>query len=278
VEGIRQIPFRMEGTPGDTAYVRVASAIKSHFASSPDSDTLHLSVPAGDALVFSYSPGQEINTPYKFVLTSWQWPFLSYYSDIDVYAWFSDHSTSPDAPAGVTASILTFSSVLISFDEPDKRASGYAILRSDTYHPDFIRISTLRGNEYAYIDPTILPGRDYAYRVVAIGTERSAISESVVVYSQDITTRVPENLTEDSIRAYPNPADEHLILESQAADNAINILGIFDMQGRMVLSCPFQYVFIIKRMEIDVGDLKPGLYIIVYQINGTTRLLRFIKS
>ncbi len=66
---------------------------------------------------------------------------------------------------------------------------------------------------------------------------------------------------EPTISLYPNPAAEHLFLESRGSELK-GLLSIFDINGRLVLEHPVDLNHSGEKMDVALSDLVEGLYLV----------------
>lgn len=87
---------------------------------------------------------------------------------------------------------------------------------------------------------------------------------------------VPENIYKlNNIKLYPNPVKNILHLETTNPANAVKIMTIRDLQGRIILRQPG----IFGRNNLNIEAIKKGLYILEVQYaDNSTENYRIIKT
>jgi hypothetical protein len=84
---------------------------------------------------------------------------------------------------------------------------------------------------------------------------------------------------EDQVSCYPNPlAGSHLQLRLLSTARGELNVAIKDMQGHLVSQHRFGKSGLMLRASLDLGSLKPGLYLIETELNGQKSVQRFFKQ
>ncbi len=97
-----------------------------------------------------------------------------------------------------------------------------------------------------------------------------------IPYCQPVTTREGNNITDETIRVYPNPTTGYLTVE-YFSNNAGNIqFKIFDMNGKMV----WEKFDVAKKTnnsyKLDLRNLLPGSYMLNVNNGGDVSRVKFV--
>ena len=84
-----------------------------------------------------------------------------------------------------------------------------------------------------------------------------------ILITGEIEIGIDENNLANMLNVYPNPADDHIVVEMNN-DNYDQIM-IFDNTGNAVRTESVEGL----KVQIDLSGLKPGLYFIQVRSNGT---------
>ncbi len=79
---------------------------------------------------------------------------------------------------------------------------------------------------------------------------------SSTVDSADFTPLAVEDITDNYFNVYPNPANEHITIQTSADDN--EVIQLFDITGKMIYSTTVDN----HQAHFDVGNLSAGIYLI----------------
>ena len=80
-----------------------------------------------------------------------------------------------------------------------------------------------------------------------------------------------------SIILYPNPATEKFIIGIVGEQKSIMSINLFDSQGKYH-DVKASWNPSVNGMEIDISDLKYGVYLIKINVNNEDKIIRFIKE
>jgi hypothetical protein len=120
-----------------------------------------------------------------------------------------------------------------------------------------IMVQSGAAQSYTFMSQDLGPG-DHTVGCKAYGTSKSVPQhgfEFVNVHIENVWGI--ENLAEDKVGIYPNPAKDKLIIQTELP---ITSLKLFDLQGRMIES------YAAQTKQIEVGQLSRGVYML--SING----------
>ena len=92
----------------------------------------------------------------------------------------------------------------------------------------------------------------HSHAVIAICYDPSILEP----YPEDSTAVAQYNERLDRVRLYPNPAADHISIESPA-DLPINVVAVTNLAGQLLFIQPVGNV----RTEVSVHNLAPGTYI-----------------
>jgi photosystem II stability/assembly factor-like uncharacterized protein len=89
----------------------------------------------------------------------------------------------------------------------------------------------------------------------------------------------PNNIDNSpDIVVYPNPARERITVEIQSSFSPVLGLNIYDLSGRLVISCPIdhQYGELIRK-EVDLSGIARGTYILRVTVAGRSGVKKIMK-
>lgn len=80
--------------------------------------------------------------------------------------------------------------------------------------------------------------------------------------------------TQTSIKVYPNPAEEFIEVDWKEASGPVE-LAIFTLKGTLIEERSYENS---KKIRVQIGGLKPGIYTLKLVENGKTQFAKFIKK
>lgn len=87
-----------------------------------------------------------------------------------------------------------------------------------------------------------------------------------------------DNLENDiSVKMYPNPVQDELIIEVESADDRINHIAFFDLTGRIVWQDNNKDSFDETTVSYSMSKLVPGSYYVVITMNKGRKTLPLLK-
>ncbi len=117
-------------------------------------------------------------------------------------------------------------------------------------------------------------GTVYVEEISDAGCEGSSETFDVVI---DDCTDIDENIAENDISIYPNPAKNHLNIKINAAVNTQGTAMIFDLAGKQLMKQEIENGN--QNIQFNIAELKGGLYLIkIHYENGFDVTKRFIKE
>jgi hypothetical protein len=102
--------------------------------------------------------------------------------------------------------------------------------------------------------------------------ENGCYNRSEQIITVDACTSVEESEFAKSIRVYPNPANDYMIVESEMLRNSR--IHIYDIAGKEVL----QQFNLSDKNNIDVSPFQSGVYTIIITNDQDSAHIKFIKS
>lgn len=102
--------------------------------------------------------------------------------------------------------------------------------------------------------------------------ENGCYNRSEQIITVDACTSVDESEFAKSIRVYPNPANDYMIVESEMLRNSR--IHIYDITGKEVL----QQFNLSDKNNIDVSPFQSGVYTIIITNDHDSAHIKFIKS
>ncbi|MGI6299253.1 MAG: hypothetical protein ACOX1T_08890 [Saccharofermentanales bacterium] len=130
-------------------------------------------------------------------------------------------ATAPAAPTGLTASGIAGPQTLLNWVDNADNESGFIIHRSEDNFASFVEIPVSANNSTGpvnYTDTTVLAGKTYAYRVIAVNGAGSSAFSNIVTVSFLSGPAAPMNVTATAIRFNAN-FDRITINWTDMADN-----------------------------------------------------------
>ena len=77
-----------------------------------------------------------------------------------------------------------------------------------------------------------------------------------------------------NISIYPNPADDHIIIENATSNIIDGIISIYNIQGQLILQKPILNVM----TNIDISMLTKSVYIVKISSEGGIVVRKFVKD
>jgi hypothetical protein len=96
------------------------------------------------------------------------------------------------------------------------------------------------------------------------GTMNTAAKTTEPVMVKATVTPIP------SFKLYPNPATENVIIDYELKERAQVSIDIFNLQGATVKTIKKISAAGTQRINISVGDLQPGMYLVRISANGAS--------
>ena len=92
--------------------------------------------------------------------------------------------------------------------------------------------------------------------------------DNVKVFETNLAT---QNVTQSTLKFYPNPVKDMLTISDV---NEISSYAIFDISGKQVASASAKT----SKLELNVSQLKPGMYIVKAKSDGVLKTFKFLKK
>ena len=92
--------------------------------------------------------------------------------------------------------------------------------------------------------------------------------DNVKVFETNLAT---QNVTQSTLKFYPNPVKDILTISDV---NEISSYAIFDISGKQVVSASAKT----SKLELNVSQLKPGMYIVKAKSDGVLKTFKFMKK
>ncbi|QOW10484.1 T9SS type A sorting domain-containing protein [Kaistella flava (ex Peng et al. 2021)] len=92
--------------------------------------------------------------------------------------------------------------------------------------------------------------------------------DNVKVFETNLATM---NVNKSSLKFFPNPVQDILIITDS---KEISSISIFDISGKQVISESAKS----GKLELNVSQLKPGMYIVKANSDGVVKTFKFIKK
>jgi len=111
-------------------------------------------------------------------------------------------------------------------------------------------------------------------------TGGAANFSGVEVWKANTTARVAADDSgleaAEPLRAYPNPADNRFTVQLPFAAGEVTGTGVMDAAGKQYLQNDHR-VSGDQHLDLEVGSLRPGMYLLRVEAGNNTRVLKFIK-
>ncbi len=116
------------------------------------------------------------------------------------------------------------------------------------------------------------------YSVIIYGICDSIISESAKLTVIDKTTSINSNIINENIKIFPNPATDKLTIQlSNEIKNNIQV-NLYSIDGKVINNIELNPNRITNNYEINVKDLKDGIYFLNIKDNVYNLNYKFIKN
>lgn len=163
----------------------------------------------------------------------------------------------PIAPEFISLSAIQGQGAQLTWIDNSEVEDGYRVFKS-TNDGVFALLTTLPANTQEYLDTDIVIGANYTYEVVAFNNNGESASERLLISGDDIITSLEGNFIDNFSKVYPNPAYGSLTLLSKGSIST-KLIELIALNGT-IIKAKFQYKESSKQLEIDVNDVKNGLY------------------
>jgi hypothetical protein len=267
------IPYRISDENGDSVKVRVYSVLNPLIHSDLDEAKFY-PVPQTRTISIRDSASLRRNRPYKIVAVITENNFDQHHP---FFIWFTDHPSSPMPPSGLKADFTDHNRIKISWKGDANNVAGYTVQRADTYNPEYIRIAALGNNDSSFTDKTIMGNRDYFYKVKAIGTSRSGISNVLKINSDELVDAVEPASEMEDIILYPNPAGSIIRIKNTRAFGSRMKITIYDITGRLKKIIEYDSAESGIPLTLDISELERGTHILILEGKGINHSEKFIK-
>ncbi|MEM7514845.1 MAG: T9SS type A sorting domain-containing protein, partial [Bacteroidota bacterium] len=123
---------------------------------------------------------------------------------------------------------------------------------------------------YEFIDRDIPPSRhSLVYRLKQIDIDGS------FTYSNSIEVALLENLWNNGLKIFPNPATDQLTITYEAINQGVVNLEIFDLNGRRVIQKKQKPTSQPSTYSLDVSQLEVGFYLLSVEQEGNQQRVLF---
>ncbi len=127
-------------------------------------------------------------------------------------------------------------------------------------------------NPQEWYDYLAVPGEFYEYRVVSIDCNNDLSGASIVTPTIQFPTSVSSLQKEAQFAVYPNPASDFLFV-NLFEKTQIEELQIMDLNGRKLSA----HKIAGNKAQLNISQLKSGMYVVVIQTKGQKNYMRFVK-
>jgi hypothetical protein len=114
---------------------------------------------------------------------------------------------------------------------------------------------------------------------VTVKATNSCGQSGTTIFPVVVNCRTGNEVEEQSLNVYPNPANEELNIRSETMANGQANLALFDVTGRMVFSSNLQIENATLAEQIDLRTLTKGIYLLkVIDANGQISQQKIVKK
>ncbi|MBP1645613.1 MAG: iron-regulated protein FrpC [Bacteroidetes bacterium] len=178
------------------------------------------------------------------------------YDDINI-----TFNPTPTIPINIDAQInIPENNIILTWES---QAMKYYIYRNEIY----IATTTFP----IYVDPNLVQGEDYCYRIKAINNScESEFSETLCKNFIGLNS-ISKN--EPLITLYPNPAKSTTTLKVEGLEDMANV-SLYDLRGRMIKQLKLYSDQ--KELKIDLNNLSDGVYNIRIENNDFKKIKKLV--
>ncbi|WP_418509384.1 T9SS type A sorting domain-containing protein [Corallibacter sp.] len=102
----------------------------------------------------------------------------------------------------------------------------------------------------------------------------NGITGVIKTYADHSTLTVENNVLQNQLAIYPNPATHSLFIKS-VSHSKINSVRVFDITGRL---CVDKQINTLKEVRIDMNHLSKGSYLVKVQVENATKTFKVLKN
>jgi beta-glucanase (GH16 family) len=124
--------------------------------------------------------------------------------------------------------------------------------------------------QYILLNIAIEPG------IASSFTESAMDIDYVRVYQEQSVSIEENSPKKEFLKAFPNPAKNHLNIDISALAGEPESLAIYSMDGQKIKS--LRVSVINQQLQIKLGDLAPGGYVAIFELEGLKQQVKFIKE
>ena len=181
-------------------------------------------------------------------------------------------SGPPSAPANLYASAKDCNTIILTWSDKSNNEASFELRRSLSLYGTYSTIATLAANTTTYTNTGLTKGRKYYYKIRAGNASgNSSWSNNASATASCNTASKSEEVLEESIKLYPNPASNGLFYLDLPAETAFPvILEMYSLAGQKIL----QKELTDYKNTIETSGLKSGMYILSVNCNGKVQKLK----
>ncbi|MCP9767437.1 T9SS C-terminal target domain-containing protein [Lacihabitans sp. LS3-19] len=170
------------------------------------------------------------------------------------------YSKAPNAPFGLSSKAST-SGVDLTWYDDSNNEENFILERSVDDNQNFVELAKLGRNVITYTDKTVTAGKTYFYQVKAMNTIGSSAASNISEIKVIATSGV---INEELIGLFPNPTLNYVTVNLPEGVSNQNVeISLLDQKNRTVYSKTFNS----QKIEVNMSELKPGLYNLVIKSN-----------
>lgn len=180
----------------------------------------------------------------------------------------------PNAPTGLALSEVANEGVRLNWEDNSSIENSYRIWRKTEEEESYQELDILPANQSTYLDEEAIPNKSYRYYVEAKNSFGSGKGEEVSISTSSVLN-VGRGTTNTSLKMYPNPADQYLLIETNYKNSSINVI-LTDLNGKEFLVEPIKTGDNI--LKVDLENIPRNLYLVRVLIDNTWYNSKFIKK
>jgi hypothetical protein len=110
----------------------------------------------------------------------------------------------------------------------------------------------------------VLPGGVYNVSVFAEGSELKRFAATSILMKQERRPITSENL----FTVFPNPANDIITVQFNAAENTKYSIEVFDIVGKKIMQNEASNLSGMQQIQLSLNDAAKGSYLISFSVNG----------
>ncbi len=159
-------------------------------------------------------------------------------------------------PTVLTLKSLSDNEISLTWQDNEGLETGFEIQRSKD-GTNFTKIAEVKTNIVTYLDANLDASTKYYYRVRAFNEKQFSIFSNIAEISTLVTTSVTKEKLTETIKVYPNPAQDKINVDYPAGTENINLISQF---GALISTKNVDKTS--TSTEINLSGIPSGMYFI----------------